>query len=600
MGTIEELLRRRTELLREIDQEILKSHTREVTLLFTDIVGSTQFYEKMGDIAGRQMVQTHNDLLFPIIASFDGQVIKTIGDSIMASFADPARAVRCTVEMQKAILRHNEDPSTAHRFHVRMGLHSGRAVVDEKDLFGDAVNTAARVESKAEGDEIIVSGTVKMCVREEEMPFVYLGSGAVKGKEEELEFYLVNWQERTQEDIEDSWRMRQKMPPPASGEPAPRRPRAEIRKGPEPGREAGRESVGQPGRGPVPTAPLSPRGNPYLNRVMVADPGMFFGRRALVRRIMSRLSAQKPQSISLVGERRIGKSSLLNFLRSPGALPEPSEQTGSFLFLLIDFQQARRLDAGQFFSLIFSELRRQHPGRVDIDLPAEDEGMRLLCEAAAARGLSLVFLFDEFECVTKNENIRPELYSFLRSLANTFPVAFVTASGRDLKDMCVSHEISDSPFFNIFTVQHVGLLQEGDAEALISGPSEARGVPLAPLEEKILRMGGLHPFFLQMACAAWFEYLELEGAHAEELKEKPVPQDVLEAFREEARPHLEFVVESLPPGERTALLSSARQELMDETPDARALERKGYLQRTGGKLAPFSGEFQDFLLRMGR
>jgi serine/threonine-protein kinase len=330
---------------------------------------------------------------------------------------------------------------------------------------------------------------------------------------------------------------------------------------------------------------------------MVADPEMFFGRTALVRRIMSRLSAQKPQSISLVGERRIGKSSLLNFLRSPGAMPGPLEQPNSFLFLLIDFQQARRLDAGQFFSLIFSELRRQHPGRVDIDLPAEDEGMRLLCEAVASHGLRLVFLFDEFECVTKNERIRSELYSFLRSLANTFPVAFVTASGRDLKDMCVSHEISDSPFFNIFSVQHVGLFQEEDAEALISRPSEARGVPLAPLAERILELGGLHPFFLQMACAAWFEYLEIEGANAAELKEDQVPHDVLESFREEARPHFEFVVESLPPGERTALLSLARQEQMDETPDALALERKGYLHRAGGKLAPFSGEFRDFLVR---
>jgi serine/threonine-protein kinase len=329
---------------------------------------------------------------------------------------------------------------------------------------------------------------------------------------------------------------------------------------------------------------------------MIPDPKMFFGRRALVRRIMIRLSAQRPQSISLVGERRIGKSSLLNFLRSPGIRLEAPEAPDSFLFLFIDFQQARTLDAGQFFGLFFSELRRQHPGRVDIDLPADDEGVRILCEAVAEHGLRLVFLFDEFECVTKNERIRPELYSFLRSLANNFPVSFITASGRDLKDMCVSHEISDSPFFNIFSVQHVGLFQKEDAEALISGPSEARGVPLAPLADRILEMGGLHPFFLQMACAAWFEHLETEGAKAGELKEMAVPHDVLESFREEARPHFEFIVESLPPGERTALLSRAREEKEEEDSDALALERKGYVHRAGGKLEPFSLEFRDFLV----
>ena len=602
MGGIEELLRRRRELLQEIDQEILKSHTREVTLLFTDIVGSTRFYERMGDIQGRQMVQTHNDLLFPIIASHGGQVIKTIGDSIMAAFPEPGPAVLCTVEMQKAIRSHNEDPSSEHRFHVRMGLHCGRAVVEEKDLFGDAVNTAARVESRAEGDEIIVSAAVREGALQVEVPLVLLGSAEVKGKEEVVELYFVNWQGLGPEEIDRTVRARavgkkpDTAPPPAavpasSAEPpAPERqqggPRVEIRPGPE--TESGSRDAG----------PLPGRGNPYLNRVMVPHPAMFFGRRALVRRIMSRVSAPKPQSISIVGERRIGKSSLLNYLRSPPARTEVLDSPGSFLFLLIDFQQARTLDAGQFFGLIFSELRRQHAGRIELELPEEDEGMRLLCEALASSGLHLVFLFDEFECVTKNERIRPDLYSFLRSLANRYPVCFVTASGRDLKDMCVSHEISDSPFFNIFTVQHVGLFQEEEARALVCQPSESRGVPLAPIVERVLRMGGRYPFFLQMACAAWFDWLESEAVRAEDVRDEP--RDVREAFREEARPHFEFILESLPAGERAALLSRAASPGGEDEPDSLALERKGYLQRTDGGLEPFSAEFRDFLVSFRR
>ena len=598
MGGIEELLRRRRELLQEIDQEILKSHTREVTLLFTDIVGSTRFYERMGDIQGRQMVQTHNDLLFPIIASHGGQVIKTIGDSIMAAFPEPEPAVRCTVEMQRAILRHNEDPSSEHRFHVRMGLHCGRAVVEEKDFFGDAVNTAARVESRAEGDEIIVSAAVKEGAPRVEVPLVLLGSAEVKGKEEAVELYLVNWQGLGPEEIDRAVRARAVGKTPAGGpapapppgppvcERQPSGPRVEIRPGPA-SESGGRDAGSLPGRG-----------NPYLNRVMVPHPAMFFGRVSLVRRIMSRVSAPKPQSISIVGERRIGKSSLLNFLRSPRARTEILDSPGSFLFLLIDFQQARTLDAGQFFGLIFSELCRQHAGRIELELPAEDEGMRLLCEALASKGLRLVFLFDEFECVTKNDRIRPDLYSFLRSLANTYPVCFVTASGRDLKDMCVSHEISDSPFFNIFTVQHVGLFQEEEARALVCQPSESRRVPLAPIADRVLRMGGRYPFFLQMACAAWFDWLESEAVRAEDVKEEP--RDVRESFREEARPHFEFILESLPPGERAALLARAASPGGEDDPDSLGLERKGYLQRAGGTLEPFSAEFRDFLLSSRR
>ena len=65
MPDIEDLFRKRKELLSQLDEEIRKTYTREVTLLFTDIVGSTRYFERMGDIEGRQMVQTHNDLLIP-------------------------------------------------------------------------------------------------------------------------------------------------------------------------------------------------------------------------------------------------------------------------------------------------------------------------------------------------------------------------------------------------------------------------------------------------------------------------------------------------------------------------------------------------------
>jgi class 3 adenylate cyclase len=586
MPGIEELLRRRAELLEQIDREILADHTKPLTLLFTDIVGSTQYYERMGDIAGRQMVQAHNDLLFPLIEGAGGKVIKTIGDSIMASFEEPARAVRCAMQMQEAIRAHNAAASAAHVFHVRMGLHHGRAVVDEKDLFGDMVNTAARVESRAEGDEILVSGAVQEMLAGSEIPLVFLGEETVKGKEEKVRFHLVNWQARSEEDVRVGWESRRREPEagrkPAIGEQEAKGVR--IVRRPDSRREL--EEHKSP----------AGRGNPYLNRVMIPRPEMFFGREALVRRIMGRLSGETTQSISLVGERRVGKSSLLNYLRAARTRVAHLEQPDSCLFLLIDFQQARSLDQEQFIAVVFAEARRQLGGVVELGAPANDEGMRLLCEAVSAAGLKLVFLFDEFECVTKNERLRPEFYSFLRSLANTWSVGFITASGRDLKDMCASHEISDSPFFNIFSVLRVGLLGKEEALALITDPSAARGIPLEPVAQTILEQGGLYPFFLQIACSAWYEHLESEGKKSEELAGKPVPREIAEAFREEARPHFEFILENLAADEKEALGACLRDgRVGPDAPGAALLQRKGYLARDGETLIPFSGEFARFL-----
>jgi serine/threonine-protein kinase len=162
--------------------------------------------------------------------------------------------------------------------------------------------------------------------------------------------------------------------------------------------------------------------------------------------------------------------------------------------------------------------------------------------------------------------------------------------------MCASHEISDSPFFNIFSVLRVGLLAREEGLALIVRPSGARGIPLAPVAETILGQGGLHPFFLQIACSAWYEHLEAEGKSAEELVGKPVPREVADAFREEARPHFEFILENLGTEEKSAFAACVRDgRVTPEEPGTPLLEKKGYLTREGEELAPFSGEFTRFL-----
>jgi class 3 adenylate cyclase len=582
MPGIEDLLRQRSELLEEIDQK-LRIYTREVTLLFTDIVGSTRFYERMGDIVGRQMVQAHFDLLFPIVASHAGRVIKTIGDSIMASFEDPARALACTISMQRAIADHNAAASSdALRFRVRMGLHFGTAVVEDRDVFGDTVNTAARVESRADGDEILISGAVRERA-DAGVPLVFLGAETVKGKEQAVDLYVVDWQGRGERDIVAAWKARQQPAKDAhTAAVAAQGPRVVL------------EAVTDLRAELASLKPPSGRGNPYLNRVMIPHPVQFIGRRALVRRIMGRFAGSRPQSLSLVGERRIGKSSLLNFLRSPVARSESLEAPEGCRFAFVDFQQLRALEPDRLLSLVFDALRRQAgmtiEGDEDFDL------MRRVGEAVAVAGARLVLLFDEFEAVTKNPAIGPEFYASLRSLTNGLPVSFVCASGRELKDLCASREISDSPFFNVFTTMHVGLLANTDAAELIAGPSEARGIPLAPLGARILAMGGRYPFFLQMACSAWYEHLEAEGVGAGDLASKPVPRAVTDVFREEAHPHFEFVMENLPEAEAAVLRAAAGGARPDpEDPAVCLLERKGYLAREGDDLTPFSEEFSRFV-----
>jgi class 3 adenylate cyclase len=586
MANIEDLLRKRKELIDEIDKQIKENYTRPVTLLFTDIVGSTRYFETMGDIRGRQMIQIHNDLLFPIIKIHMGIIIKTIGDSIMASFEDPLQSVICAIEMQKKLAQHNENQQENQKIKVRMGLHFGEAVVDGQDLFGDMVNTSARVEARADADEIIISSSLKAKLADADLPLVFLGSDFVKGKDQKIDFFLVNWNNRKNEDIVSSWQSRSKTS--STG------PKAAIIK-----QKVKLKTNIDLKQKAKQIQPLAKRGNPYLNRVMIPHPDMFFGRKSIIKRIMQRISSQSPQSVSIIGERRIGKSSLLNYLNFATTRLSLLDVPEEYIFLFIDFQQLRSMDTKELIAVLYKELEKQLTGNIEISLKADFDGMLFLCEEINSSGFKFIMLFDEFESVTKNQKIKADFYSFFRSLANNYKVAFITTSARNLKDMCVSHEISDSPFFNIFSAQHPGLFKEAEARLLIDKPSAEWGIPLQPLAGPILAMGGLYPFFLQMACSSWYEYLEMEELKARDFVDKQPPRDVIQAFKEEAEPHFEYIWETLPREEQAVfkgLLSGKNPETDSVSVDT--LEKKGYLTRTADDtLKPFSQQFAAFLKR---
>src|SRR5690242_12450225 len=89
--------------------EALEKRRSPMTILFSDIKGSTRYAEKRGDVEFMAMINRHNRMLFPVIESEGGQVVKTIGDSILAKFDDPGAAVKSAVGMQRALAKDREE-----------------------------------------------------------------------------------------------------------------------------------------------------------------------------------------------------------------------------------------------------------------------------------------------------------------------------------------------------------------------------------------------------------------------------------------------------------------------------------------------------------
>lgn len=177
------------------DQALKAKVAGKVVVMFTDLVGSTAYYEKYGDLAGRQKMLTHNALLFPIIRGRNGTIIKTIGDAIMCCFDEVESALTAAIEMQQALAAFNESCTEVdEEIHIRIGINAGSAIAEDGDLHGDAVNVAARVEAKADSDEILVSEEVRSAAPSH--PFTLKGRVHFKGKAERVSVYALKWRDR--------------------------------------------------------------------------------------------------------------------------------------------------------------------------------------------------------------------------------------------------------------------------------------------------------------------------------------------------------------------------------------------------------------------
>jgi class 3 adenylate cyclase/alpha-beta hydrolase superfamily lysophospholipase len=163
------------------------------TILFTDVEGSTALTERLGDAKAQELLRTHNSIVRDALKSHGGSQIKHTGDGIMASFPFASRALECAVGIQRAFAAHNqENPDTPIR--VRMGLNAGEPVAEDDDLFGTAVQVAARICAHAEPCQILASNVVQELAAGKGFAFSDQGEAALKGLEKPVHLYEVRWQ----------------------------------------------------------------------------------------------------------------------------------------------------------------------------------------------------------------------------------------------------------------------------------------------------------------------------------------------------------------------------------------------------------------------
>jgi class 3 adenylate cyclase len=185
----------RTDTL-DIDQRL---KITSLTFLFTDLRGSTQLYERVGDLAAYDLVRVHFRVLHEIVASEAGAVVKTIGDAVMATFPTPDRAVAAALKMREAMRRLNAERGREDLL-LKIGLHEGPCLAvtlnDRQDYFGQTVNIASRVQDLADAQAILATGQV---VQDPRASMILTSSGVepvprpaeLRGIEQEVRVYAL-------------------------------------------------------------------------------------------------------------------------------------------------------------------------------------------------------------------------------------------------------------------------------------------------------------------------------------------------------------------------------------------------------------------------
>jgi len=172
---------------------------KNVTLatVFADISGSTKLYETLGDAVARELVSECLALMTEHITRNEGTVIKTIGDEIMCTFPTANDAVQASMDMQEGVTEDlpQQNPNTPSTLTIRVGLHYGPAILESGDVFGDAVNVAARMAGLAKGGQIITTqetaDALSPALRDSTR---HLDRIPVKGKAESIDIFEVIWQ----------------------------------------------------------------------------------------------------------------------------------------------------------------------------------------------------------------------------------------------------------------------------------------------------------------------------------------------------------------------------------------------------------------------
>ncbi len=295
--------------------------------------------------------------------------------------------------------------------------------------------------------------------------------------------------------------------------------------------------------------------NTYIVTNPIIDLSMFFGPFAVLRVLYSIIVSY--QSVSLVGSRHSGKTTLLRCLCLSAMQARFEEfDFNRHLFVYIDVRNCLRKTGDGFLDFMCEEIIATSRGRLALSSSkvAEDRFMDILRQVKE-QGMHTVMVLDVFDDIARSRAFDPEFFMFLRAQASAGLVSYVTASIRPLDQ--ISHpDIQGSPFFNIFSPTHIKSLTLEEARDLVMIPSQRAGYPFTEEEcAWVLNLAGRHPFFIMSVCNALFTFRETFSRPTSEQDRKALEDEIYNTLS----PHFEYLWKDLSNKLQMSIIAKTQQ-----------------------------------------
>jgi tRNA A-37 threonylcarbamoyl transferase component Bud32 len=371
-------------------------------------------------------------------------------------------------------------------------------------------------------------------------------------------------------------------------------------------------------------APANRLGNPFICGGPV-PPSHFIGREREVQIVFDQITSHALGSIAICGDRRIGKTSLLQYVCHPDVLQEWGLSQDKYLFLFLDSQSISEFTPSRFWRRLLTLLLRERKGNLPPEiiegiLDKEEIGhtdFEIILDEISRRGQVLVLLLDEFEWVIRtgadNEPSTRDFLSALRALMNRTPKALVliVATCRELHELCRPIRFIGSPFDNEFTFRRLRPFTRREIDQLLDNALKGTGTEFTPQErDYICSLAGTHPLLVQLAGSTLLEF-RMQG-----LETAPNSELIRAEFEELARYHLSQLWKNCSREEQMLLTVLALKRLGEREEnkwphDAAAFERicnrrertlrdllkRGLIAQEGKTVAVCPATFESWVIR---